>query len=386
MLSILNYYILPNLFYQIPIPLTIGNLPYGDFLNHLNEYEYLKVYKVPSLNMCLYWSKFHNNYILRRLDNNPEYIFPQLKAENILYSLNPFMNDLNGICSWINDEINTCSKIYYNTQTSKYEFGFGQDVPTNQGFLYNIISKDYNFTAYNDVEIQDYGEFYEQDFNDLAVWKPASSVKFQYSQNLFENISETKVFQIPNKDILTTQENWDTYIKTDKNITIQDNTYYFRIEDIPDLDGKGICGLYKNSKSDDYYAIGSWVCGVNGNQEFGKFIGVNARYSSQTYEKNYIGNSYEVVKQQQYTKWDFRKSRRDGKDEYVVLGKTYDLQTPKYLVHWNVKGFEQPYRCNRYFILEDEINPLKARKFWYCDLPNQSAEYYSPTRFFRRIN
>lgn len=86
-----------HMFYQVPIPLTIGNLPVGDFLSHQYEYDYLRIYKVPSQNKCIYWSKFHNNYIMRSLDNINN-MFPQLRVSNNdswKYALNPFMNDLN---------------------------------------------------------------------------------------------------------------------------------------------------------------------------------------------------------------------------------------------------------------------------------------------------
>lgn len=153
MISALTSYNNQHMFYEIPIPLIIGNLPAGDFLQHLNEYEYLKIYKVPSQDKCIYWSKFHNNYIMRNL-NDLRYMFPRLKINNFYYSLNPFMNDLNGICSWINEDFHKISKIYYNTQTFKYEAGFGQDVYDYNGFLYSLNAKDYTFTTTEDVSIR----------------------------------------------------------------------------------------------------------------------------------------------------------------------------------------------------------------------------------------
>lgn len=141
------------MFYQIPIPLIVGNLPAGDFRQHLNEYQYLKIYKVPSQDRCIYWSKFHNNYIMKKLDDL-EYMFPTIEVNSDVYSLNPFMNDLNGICSWKHNAIHKISKIYYNTQTAKYEAGFGQDVNDYDGFLYSLNSKDYTFTTTDDVSIR----------------------------------------------------------------------------------------------------------------------------------------------------------------------------------------------------------------------------------------
>lgn len=153
MISALSYYSNQHMFYQIPIPLVVGNLPVGDFKQHLHEYEYLKVYKVPAEDKCIYWSKFHNNYIMRNLDE-VSYMFPRLEINNNYYSLNPFMNDLNGICSWINENYHKISKIYYNTQTTKYEAGFGQDTYNYDGFLYSLEAKDYTFTTYSDVSIR----------------------------------------------------------------------------------------------------------------------------------------------------------------------------------------------------------------------------------------
>lgn len=153
MISALTNTATQHMFYEVPIPLIIGNLPVGNFKQHLHEYDYLKIFKVPSQDKCIYWSKFHNNYIMKKLDRI-DYMFPNIEVNSDIYAVNPFMNDINGICSWKNNDIHKISKIYYNTETSKYEAGFGQDVCDYDGFLYSLNSKDYTFTTTEDVSIR----------------------------------------------------------------------------------------------------------------------------------------------------------------------------------------------------------------------------------------
>lgn len=226
------------------------------------------------------------------------------------------------------------------------------------------------------------------DLSTLDKWQSCAGIQYEYSEQLLDNIGNTIQFQLHDKNNLINDTNWNSNINTTINVLVNDspNTYFYRTDQAPDLDGNNFCGLYKSNDSNTYVAIGSWVCGVEGNQNFGRFIGINKRYINSTSLTNFYGtqNSFQVQKYQQITRLRFDKDRSNGYDECTILGKTYNLEIPKYLVHWNVKGFEQPYKCNRYFILEGYTNPLSARKFWYCDVPDTSNNYSQPAGFFKR--
>lgn len=227
-----------------------------------------------------------------------------------------------------------------------------------------------------------------EDLSTLDKWQSCAGIQYEYSGQLSFDNENTIQFQLHDKDNLQNDSNWNSYINTTLTVSVSDssNEYYYRTDQAPDLDGNNFCGLYKSNKSNTYEAVGSWVCGVEGDQSFGKFIGLNKRYINSTSLTNYYGtqNSFPVQKYQQITNLRFSNNRSNGYDECTILGKTYDLEVTKYLVHWNVKGFEQPYKCNRYFILEGNNNPLSVRKFWYCDIPGSSSNYSSPASFFRR--
>lgn len=227
------------------------------------------------------------------------------------------------------------------------------------------------------------------DLSTLDKWQSCVGIQYEYSGQLLDNIGNTIQFQLHDKNNLQNDSNWNSSINTTINVLVNDNDveYFIRTEQAPDLDGNNFCGLYKSNRSISYVAIGSWVCGVEGNQSFGRFIGVNKRFINTDSLTNYYGtqNSFPIYTSQSViNRLDFSKKRTNGYDEYTVLGKTYNLEVPKYLVHWNVNGLEQPYNCNRYFILEGITNPLSARKFWYCDVPGSSASYSNPGCFFRR--
>ena len=155
-----------------------------------------------------------------------------------------------------------------------------------------------------------------------------------------------------------------------------------RTEQAPDLDGNNFCGLYK-SRDGSFMAIGSWVCGVEDDQNFGKFIGVNNRVVPTSTKKVPMTNVYEITSSVYIDILNFSQSNESSNNsEYVILGKTYDLQVPKYLVYWDVKGMDQPYTWKRYFILEGVTNPLSARKFWYCDTNQNNS---TAAQFFRGV-
>lgn len=73
-------------------------------------------------------------------------LFPKLGQ----YTFNPFVNDEYGMCCWMTESnlingSNDPRKIYYNTDVNNYEFGFGEDIPSYNGFYFNVGYKDDTF-------------------------------------------------------------------------------------------------------------------------------------------------------------------------------------------------------------------------------------------------
>lgn len=69
---------------------------------------------------------------------------------------------------------------------------------------------------------------------------------------------------------------------------------------------------------------------------------------------------------------------------YWYMGKTYDLEKPKFLVQLRSTQFmntKEHLKPNRYFILDgDSHNPVNYRKFYYFDAPNMLEKY--PTSIY----
>lgn len=153
-------------FYQAPVPLLIGNLPFGDdFKEKRHEYEYLNYYIVPSPKGVgsrdssqpgvLYYNKFFKKYtIITSAIASWSYLYPGIREGTYCYSLNPFVNGPNGACAWIMEVysydgsryINTSFKcpniIYYNFSEDRYEVGLGEDVFSKDGFMYQLNMHD----------------------------------------------------------------------------------------------------------------------------------------------------------------------------------------------------------------------------------------------------
>lgn len=66
---------------------------------------------------------------------------------------------------------------------------------------------------------------------------------------------------------------------------------------------------------------------------------------------------------------------------YWYMGKTYDLENPKFLVQLRSTQFmtiHEHLKPNRYFILEgNSHNPINYRKFYYFDAPDMLEKYPS---------
>jgi hypothetical protein len=145
-------------FYKAPIPLLIGNLPFGDdFKEKRDEYEYLEYYILPSnivvkYDGFLFYSKFLKNYMfLSQNYASWSFMYPIFYSYDGPYALNPFVNDTNGTCAWSADlqrrnSSNTngtysSTKIYYNFTTGRYEKGLGEDTFNVNGTWHPLGAK-----------------------------------------------------------------------------------------------------------------------------------------------------------------------------------------------------------------------------------------------------
>jgi hypothetical protein len=155
-------------FYKAPVPLLIGNLPFGDdFKNKRHEYEYLDYYIIPNqtsnLHGILYYNKFFKNYTIicgestnsNSVPLNWSYMYPHFYIDGNVWSLNPFVNSPNGSCVWIKEEskyspfsdsnyetntndTSSAGSIYYNFTSNQYEWGLGEDVHQYEGVTYQV--------------------------------------------------------------------------------------------------------------------------------------------------------------------------------------------------------------------------------------------------------
>ena len=121
-----------------------------------------------------------------------------------------------GICSWIPTETNKISKIYYSTQKYKWEYGFGQDLPDNEGFLYNVNSKDSTLQT-QEVSVLGQQPFQEDsDLSQLKKWSTCVGFQYEYSGAL----AGTMQFKLFNADELTKDPDWYRGFTTTKSIQL----------------------------------------------------------------------------------------------------------------------------------------------------------------------
>lgn len=372
-------------FYENPIPLIIGNLPYNYPLGSLNDYNYKKIYTIfGNAEGILHYSEFFNNYEILLNKPKVDELYPKiiLTNENDYSSgqkfvLNPFFNDENGICSYI-AEFNTAnnSKLFYNTDIDKFEWSFGQSFPYHEGYGFSINARDLKNTNY------EYGSYYSED--ELKNSSFATTVKFVNNDDTFNFVSLNE--NSPGNEGTLTSFNQDHSAYANVKIRIEDKDYILRTDIIPDLDYEDdmlnvekILGAYQN-KNGSTYIIGSWVLG-NDEDNVGRFIGINRDYS--TPESN-VGDEPYPLNCFKITQDGFEKKLRLDESCYVWYGSTYDLEIPRHIVRIRSKNLNEPYIVNRYFILEGySKNPLDYDKFWYLDFENASStSINSPAELF----
>lgn len=112
-------------FYKSPVPLIIGNLPFKDnYKTSLHEWEYLDIYVVPKLQNVLYYDHFYKKYKINvKTTDISRYMYPGFCSPGYStanYVLNPFTNDVNGVCPFMYYNAEAVSKIYYNSKINKW--------------------------------------------------------------------------------------------------------------------------------------------------------------------------------------------------------------------------------------------------------------------------
>ena len=374
-----------TLFYKSPAPLLIGNLPFQNFISSLYEYEYLDYYV--TTNGIVYYSKYFDNYVGLTGDVSWNNLYPNFNLNGNEYCLNPFVNDLNGICSWIpmNDE--DASSIYWNTKNNRFECGLGEDAFNHDGVYLRLAGRTYSnaYTERNMLAIDSKLETYEE----LNSYNLDTKIDYDlkgYSLELINPSSqfETKTINETVNVVISSNSfnsNEDMFIKTNE------------LEDLDvtnNLEKDSVCGYYENKNSN--FILGSVVIG---NADM-KFIGVNKAYSRITdFNYNYTDdsntdNAYKIS--------DLTNVYPIKKSDEVIVDKfnqysQYSLNNYDYFIHLGYRIFSNE-PLNMYYVIslntEGKIKnqriflaeSLELKKYWYCDLNFSNKNSYSVPELF----
>lgn len=324
-LSGLTVDIKQSTFYKAPLPLLIGNLPFGDdFQEKRDEYEYLDYYILPSNTTVkydgfLFYSKFLNNYLFLSSDYASwSFMYPIFYTYEGPYALNPFVNDTNGACAWSADiqrrnssnvdDTYSSTKIYYNFETGRYEKGLGEDTFNINGTWHPLGEKNISNGFYTRPSSTRSGSMH---FSYCTTLSGLENFKYDCPQEEGRNSSiagyqigvgkyltaDTSVAETVDFSNLANRDNLD---KPYKEIAISENFnsvfpsysnfqgkfklensstfnssnlqyFYERLDLIKDLDYEDepdkyekICGIYENNGTSSYnnaFALGSIVIG-----------------------------------------------------------------------------------------------------------------------------
>lgn len=435
-----------NAFYKSPVPLLLGNSPFSDTkIKDVHQYKYQDYYKLVTGNgNLIYYDEFCKNWNLFYVDSSVEisddykygvgrdwesyspsqspdcwmYLNVSFKPntskfkpanfrtlKHNMFHLNPFVNDYNGICSFISNLPYSSATMYYNVNTDRFEVGFGQDSFTVSGaYLTNTDNDNLNGMKYLCGGEDKANRFVQasrsnQDlYTDVEVQKNLFNTDYrsciQAINGYFTECNSTNIAEgnRANFNNLIDKSNITKYVdvKTDLSgsytadvqLTYKDNSYiYFKTDKVPDLDYlkddklDNILGVYENL-SGKQVAVGSWVIGTD-NDTFGNFVGVNDWYPPYDtyYPESKIDNccncfsisDNEVDDVCTLFLWDDYYQQCE-----VLLGTTYNLDSPKYLMQLRSDLFEEPFLAGRLFIIDSQIpHILKQRKLWYCDKPKE---------------
>lgn len=368
-------------FYKEPLPLLIGSLPFGeDFRNKKDEYEFLDVYKTIDNDFegIIYYSRFFKKYTFLKKENVTwQNLFPKFDLIYGVYTLNPFINDTNGYCSWLFDPSYyyggiKSDKIYYNSEEDRYENGLGEDVVYNNGKIYTMNNNNY-FNGY-------FGgyEYYSDEVNNnifqISLDRNASLEDITIGDYV-ENVGYKKLFNGNDEfdfDELTNENNFDNYfsmtlVNGEEIINgcalFGKEDYFLKNDEVKDIDHllnpsiPELLGVYENQYTSEKFALGSWVLGNLSKEDFGLFVGVNDVYTDGKVNGNVINLK--------------------DKDYQVVYGYSFNTEKPKYLIYLKSESYEEPFIKNRLFISESQFNLTSQRKIWYTDLPINSSTPYT---------
>lgn len=431
-----------NAFYKSPVPLLLGNSPFSDTkIEDVHQYKYQDYYKLVNGNgNLIYYDEFCKNWNLFYVDSSVtlepykydygvgrretfsvsqspdfwEYLNVSFKpntskfgvttAKNIkhnMFHLNPFVNDYNGICSFISNLPYSSATMYYNVNTDRFEGGFGQDSLTVSGaYLTNTDNDILNGLLYLCGGEDKAGRFINSSQTDIDLQKTVFNTDYRYCiqavQGYITECNSTNIAEEnrANFNNLIDKSNITKYVdlKTDLSggftadvqLTYKENGFiYFKTDKVPDLEYlednslDNILGVYENL-SGKQIAVGSWAIGTD-DDTFGNFIGVNDWYPPYDiyYPEAKIDNccncfniSDDVVDDVcSLFFWEENSQQCE-----VLLGTTYNLDKPKYLMQLRSDLFEAPFLPGRLFIIDNEIpHILKQRKFWYCDTPREAG-------------
>lgn len=335
-LSSLSGNVRQTFFYKAPIPLLIGNLPFGDdFKEKRGEYEYLDYYILPSNTALrydgfLFYSKFLKNYMFLSFDYASwSFMYPIFSTYEGAYALNPFVNDTNGACAWSaelqrrnssqTDNTYSSTKMYYNFTTERYEKGLGEDTFNVNGTWHPLGAKNLSNGYYDYLSSTRTGSMH---FSYCTTLSGLRDFKYDSPHEEGRNYSITD-YQIgvgkyfaPDSSISATVDfsnlaNRDNLEKAYKEIAISDNFnsvfpsyaenqgkfklddssylnysynlqyFYERLDLIKDLDHEDepdeyekICGIYENNSTENgQYEVFALGSIVLGNEQHRDDIG-----------------------------------------------------------------------------------------------------------------
>lgn len=378
-----------NTFYEAPIPLLMGNIPFGDFTTSGGEYHYQKYYVLSSGNYyrkyndtydTYYYTSTRNAYVLYNKQFNTYvltfanilYFYPNVRNitsnnnmdQGSLY-LNPFVNDTTGYCSFQNLNNARIKKLYYNDSTDKFQYNYGKDFYDYNKCIYinsvkdmtNIAGIYYPIYAGNSVVSSN-----PQTYSSEQIFYLSSGIPSSNSTVVLSAYTPSASIVYSNNHYIRMQFSYDNYYQN----FYPNDTNLLRTNDLSDLDGNDVCGLYC-SLSGNFSTSGGLILGsivLSGDNSSDLIGNTNPTYNQPiNNDIFYIGNNnLALTPTNNNCYWLIGASYKENQDrEYLVQILTDYMQS----IDQNTV-----YKKWRYFILKgDSHNPLDYNDFWYWDPP-----------------
>lgn len=361
--------ITPKTFFKEPVPLIIGAFPWTD--SPPNSYSFLDVYST-STRIKIYYSSFIGKYIS---NTNEVSLTPYFSN----FIMNPFFNSETGYTCWHQE--NDAYKILYYPEEETYKYNYGSTYPYISGYAKNFFEVDHFWKGEGDEVYNSFDSLLpliSSDYDTAYTWDPTAKTPITGNvspENFPGSGAIGKYFVF--KEIPDGQNQVQSF-------TLNFDYTGIRQEICPDLDHEEdnsipeICGIY--TKGSTKQAFGNFVLGSEENPSFGNFIGLQNCYTYSnftSYGGKYI-NSFPLSLSSTFDGNAYTSQQSGLKEVYCYIGTTYNLDTPKHLVQIQSTLLPDPWKNKRYFILEgNNIDPTKARKFYYFDPPYYSSESYS---------